>query len=126
MRPNSIAYPFDQDYTSQSLENGIQLTTIPMALGDLYVLSTAAGFILVQDSATGPVPPPSQHRSRIYPIAAGGYIDRSWHGGANMRYGVYIGAYSTVALALVADAPDLGNVLLIEAYWRRGNYPNPV
>ena len=122
----SVSFPGDQHYKSIVLENGKQVFAKAYALINLYVFSTAAGYIVVLDNAAGPAAPTAVKPGMVYPVTAGGYVAIANHGGDQHRSGLYIGGYSTAALALAGGAPDLGNTLLIKADWRRGNMPNAV
>lgn len=123
----SQSYPFDQEYISAAFENAVQCFSKAQGLGDIYVLATAQVWVLVQDSNNGPHAPSNVNKGRIYPIPAGNYIFRSWHGrGRDFALGLYVGAYSTAALAAAGGAPDAGNVLWIEANYGRGRIPNAV
>ena len=130
----SQGYPFDQEYISGAFENAVQCFAKAQGLGDIYVLATASCFVLVLDSADGPHAPSGANKGRIYPIALapvpaiqGGYVFRSWHGrGRDFAKGLWVGAYSTAALAAAGGAPDLGNILWIEANYGRGRIPNAV
>lgn len=116
-------YPLDREYISAALENGVQCFAQAQALGDLYVFNGGGAdvFVLVQDNAAGPGAPGATRKSRIYPVAAGGYVFRSWAGkGRDFGKGLYVGAYSTAALAAAGGAPDAGNVLWVEANYGRG------
>lgn len=125
----SISYTFDEHYISSALENNKQLTAVPKALGDLYVMANANCFLVLLDNAAGPGAPAPTATMRPYPIIIGaplnvGWFSKNWHGGLDFRNGIYVAAYSTQALAIAGGAPDAGNVLWIEAYWRRGKYNN--
>ena len=123
----SQSYPFDQEDISQAFENAVQCFTKAQGLGDIYLLATANVFVLVQDSADGPHAPGAVNKGRIYPIAANNYMFRSWHGrGRDFAKGLWVGAYSTAALAAAGGAPDAGNVLWVEANYGRGRLPNAV
>jgi hypothetical protein len=121
----SISYPFDQHYLSSAFENAKQVFAKPYAVGDLYVFSKAACFVQVLDSKDGVHAPSTTYPGRVYPIAAGGYVFRSWHGdGYQFKNGLWVGAYSTADLAVAGGAPDSGNVIWIETNYRRGRLPN--
>lgn len=134
----SLSYTFDEEHISNALENSVQLIAAPKALGSLFVQSDSNCVVLVLDWAGvggGPV-----RKGMLYPILVAaplndGWFSNSWHGGVDFKYGIWMGAYSTLALALAAlaaaqagpaapTAPDLGNVLFIEAYWRKGRFSN--
>lgn len=123
----SQSYPFDQEYVSNAHENAVTCFAKAQGLGDIYIFNDggAAVYVLVQDSADGNHAPSALHKSRIYPVSSGGYVFRSWHGrGRDFALGLYVGAYSTAALAEAGGAPDAGNVLWIEANYGRGRIPN--
>jgi hypothetical protein len=122
----SISFPGDQHYKSTAFENGKQVFAKAYALINLYVFSTAAGYIMVLDNPAGPAAPSAANPGTIYPVTAGGYISIATHGGDQMKSGLYVGLYSTAALAAAGAAPDGGNVMWIKADWRRGNLPNAV
>ena|ERR1700761_7890426 len=134
----SLSYTFDEEHTSNALENAVQLIAAPKALGSIFVQSDVNCELLILDwdgTAGHPV-----GKGKLYPILVAaplnvGYISQTWHGGVDFRYGIWVGGYSTFALALAGlaaaqagpaapNAPDLGNVLLIEAYWRKGRFSN--
>lgn len=124
----SQTYPFDQEYISSAFENAVTCFSKAQALGDIYVFNSGGGtiYVLVQDSADGRHAPSAIYKSRIYPIAPGGYVFRAWHGrGRDFANGLFVGAYSTAALAAAAGvAPDAGAVLWVEANYGRGRIPN--
>jgi hypothetical protein len=129
----SQSYPNDQHYLSAALENAVTVFAKAQSLGDIYIISSAAAivYVLVMDSADGNhAQSAAGHPSRIYPVepaSAGAFLFRSWHGtGQDFAKGLYVGAYSTLALAIAGGAPDAGAVLEIEANYRRGRIPNAV
>ena len=129
----SQSYPNDKHYLSAALENAVQVFAKAYSLGDIYIMSGAAAlvYVLVMDSSDGNhAQSVAGHPSRIYPVepaSAGAFLFRSWHGvGQDFSKGLYVGAYSTLALAIAGGAPDAGAVLEIEANYRRGRVPNSV
>jgi hypothetical protein len=121
--PFLISYPADDGYQSEALENGVQLIKRngdalgACSLVSLYVTNAAAAtvYLLVSDDAAGPHGL-ATNKGTIYPIAAEpGDVAIAQYGGEEFRYGIYVGAYTTKALAIAGGAPDAGNVLLIKA-----------
>jgi hypothetical protein len=113
----SISYPADEHYKSAAAENGVQVIAKPRNLVNLYVLNVSAAtvYLLVSDDAAGPHGL-AVNKGTLYPIlAAPGYVAIATHGGDQFYKGIYIGAYSTAALALAGGAPDGGASLLIKA-----------
>jgi hypothetical protein len=124
----SISYPADQHYRSTAFENGVQVFTTPQKLVNLYAFTTSAAqvYLLVSDDAAGPHAPSATYPAIIYPIAAGGgYVAIGTHGGDQFKNGLYVGVYSTAALAAAAAAPDGGGVCWLKVDWTRGYLPNP-
>lgn len=126
----STSYPADEHYHSAALENGVQLTNQAGAvvkgrcLVGLYVTNAAAAtvYLLVSDDHAGPHGL-AVNRGTVYPIAAEpGDLAVSLHGGEEFAKGIYLGAYTTKALAIAGGAPDAGAVLLIKADFTAGKY----
>lgn len=126
-RLQSVSFPFDEHYVSSAQENNKQLKAQPRALGTLYVQASANCFLVLQDNAAGPGAPGVDQTTRIYPVELAaplnvGWFSMTWHGGIDFQNGIYLAAYTTLALAIAGGAPDAGNILWIEAYWRRGRF----
>lgn len=120
----SISSPADQHYHSAALENGVQVAAKALSLVGLYVTNDGGGtvWVLVSDDAGGPHGLAAR-TGTIYPCAAlPGDLAISLHGGEEFRNGLYVGAYSTKALAILGGAPDAGNVLLIKADYTAPKY----
>jgi len=123
--PFSISWPADQKYQSKALANGVQITDgnnvtqKACSLIYLYITNAAAAtvYVLVSDDVAGPHGLGAK-AGTIYPVAAEpGDVAVAQHGGEEFTNGVYIGAYTTKALAIAGGAPNAGNVLLIKAGW---------
>lgn len=119
-------FPADEHHLSAALENGVQVIDKPRSLVNLYVQNSSGAtiYLLVSDDAAGPHGIGTK-AGTVYPIAAApGYVAVTTAGGDQFKNGIYLGAYTTLALAIAGGAPDAGNVLLIKAdYTASRNYP---
>ena len=120
----SVGVPCDEHYRSKALENGVQAVAHPRKIGQIYALNGggATVYLLVSDDDAGPHGTAAK-TGTIYPIEAGNYEAIATHGGDQMEYGLYLGAYSTVALAVAGGAPDAGNVMFYKVDYGAGYLP---
>ena len=120
----SLSYPATLHYKSVALENGVQVRAKPLSLVGLYVTNDSANavWLLVSDDAAGPHGLAAKP-GVVYPIAAvPGDLAIALHGGEEFASGLWIGAYSTKALAIAGGAPDAGNVLLLKVDYDASKY----
>jgi hypothetical protein len=122
----SISYPADEHYKSVALENGVQVVAHPRKVVNIYALNTggATVYLVVLDKTVGPGALAAANPGTIYPILAASYVAVGTHGGDQFKNGLYLGAYSTAALAIAGGAPDAGNVMLYKADWMKGYLPD--
>lgn len=126
----SISYPADKHYKSTAYENAMQVFATPEKLVNLYVFANAAQelYLLVLDSNDGVHAPAAANPGTVYPVGGAGqdgYVAIGTHGGDQFKKGLWVGAYTTAALAVAGGAPDAGNVLWIKADWMRGYIADP-
>lgn len=121
----SISYPYDESYHTGTVgvlpvppENAVQIITGVRSLGSLSATNTGGAVVwfAVWDAKpnANSNPAATGQNSRLLelkPIAAPGWFQFSVHGGTDLRNGLWVGAYTTAALALAGGAPDAGNVM---------------
>ena len=114
-----IQYPADEKYNSAALENNVQVITAVRSLVSLKATNTSGGVVWLgiwDDKPTAGSNPAATGKTSkklldIVPIAAPGWYQYSVMGGSDLRYGCWVGAYSTAALAIAGGAPDAGAVM---------------
>ena len=63
------------------------------------------------------------HHLDLAPLpATGGWFQYSVHAGQELQNGLWVGIYSTAALALAGGTPDGGNNMFVKADWGRPKY----
>lgn len=115
----SISFSADQNYLSpfalgsQVFENAKQVTTQPLRLVNAYAWNTSGNtvYLVVADSADGGTTF-GRASGVIYPIAAGSYVAVSKHGGTKMSKGLWVKAFTDLALTTAA-----GNVMFYNFDW---------
>lgn len=113
-----IFYPADEHYNSAALENAKQLISKVRSL--ISVKATNAGDNQVwlgiwdakPDNGSNPAATGTNNQLLdIAPVAGNGWHQMAVPGGNDLRNGLWVGAYTTAALALAGGAPDAGNVM---------------
>ena len=132
----SISYPCDESYRTGTvgtipvvLENAVQVIPGVRSLGSLSATNTgyAVVWLAVWDAKpnAGSNPAASGSNNRLLecvPVAAPGWFQFSVHGGTDLRNGLWVGAYSTAALALAGGAPDAGAVMFYKCEFSASKY----
>ncbi len=119
----SVSYPADEHYNTPSaaFENPSQAVSKPRCLIDLNITNTSNGLLwlgiwdCVPAGGSNPAATSGDIKLLdVKPIAAYGWYEFSVHGGQDLVNGLWVGAYSTAALARAGGAPDGGAVLMVK------------
>lgn len=105
----SISYSADQHYVTPQTagvpvwEEAKQISTVPIRLVNFYALNTSAATVYVAlfdspDAAT------TIQKMTVYPVTAGSWFSIAQHGGDRMYRGLYVRAFTTIALSAGAGA----------------------
>lgn len=125
----SVSYPADEHYPPESsiqtlsIRNATQIFTGARSMVNLYAANTGAGLVWLGVWDDNPIGSPStgaraDHRLiTLAPVAGPGWFQFSVHGGTDVQFGLWVGAYSTAALALAGGDPDAGDVMFYKADW---------
>lgn len=116
-------YPADEHYFSAAFENGVKAITGVRSLVNVNVTNVgdAPVWLAVWDAApaAGSNPAAAAEKTLVdlKPLPNLDWYQFSVPNGHDLRHGLWIGAYSTAALARAGGAPDAGNVLWLRADW---------
>ena len=114
----SISWPADEHYTSAALENAKQCIGKARCLINFKANNTGGALVYlgIWDALpTGGSNPAATGQDNklidIVPVAGPGWYQFSVHGGQDLGNGLWVGAYTTAALAIAGGAPDAGAVM---------------
>lgn len=77
--------------------------------------NTFVTLTVVKQNADGPNVLGENRLLELIPIAGPGWYQSSVHGGTDLINGLWVGTYSTAALAIAAGVPDVGAVMYYRA-----------
>jgi len=130
----SMSAPADEHYFSAGFENGVQAISHVRSLVNLNITNVSGTpvapnlvWVAIWDAKPNPGSNPAAAGADaklvdLKPVAGPGWYQFSVHGGQDLRAGLWVGAYSTAALALAGGAPDAGNVLFVRADYNAPKY----
>ncbi|MDE2102334.1 MAG: hypothetical protein KGL39_34125 [Patescibacteria group bacterium] len=114
-------YPADEHYSSAAFENAKQLIGTVRSLVNFKATNTGAAIVWLALWDDKPVTNPATDGNNdhvlldLVPLSTPGAFQTSTPHGQDLRLGLWVGAYTTAALALAGGAPDAGNVMFYRA-----------